>query len=141
MIANRRSPSLLIIGLGVALTVCLVTAAVVTLTNGAGSRATQTPPQSDPIVSVVVVDGSLQCEPWTDDSLMVSGRVQNTGTVAVSSVEVILVALDGTAEVSRSRTYADDGQLERGQISGFSGYVTTSGAIADGCRVIIGDIR
>lgn len=96
---------------------------------------------SDPIASVVVVKGSLTCEEWTDDSARVTGRVQNTGTVETTSIEVVLIATDGSREVARNRTYADDGRLGRGQISGFTGFVTTSGATWDGCRALIGEVR
>lgn len=58
--------------------------------------------------------GSVECERWTSDSVRVSGRVQNTGTTSTSLIEVQMVVRDGSSEVARDTTYADQSELGRG---------------------------
>lgn len=142
---HRRGPSLLVIGIGVLLSVCLFTMLASILSRSRGSSggipATRTPVPSDPVASVIVVKDSLACESYGANSMIVSGRVQNVGSVPTTSIEVVVVALDGATDVSQNRTYADDGELAPGKISGFTGFVTTTGVSADGCRAWVGDVR
>lgn len=120
-------------GVLVMLAVCLVAYMV--------ARAPRGAPESDPITAVTLVTGSLSCERWTDDSVRVVGRVQNTGTVTTRQIAVEMIVVDGSAEVARDTTYADQGALGRGEISGFTGYVTTAGASWDGCSARVAEVR
>ena len=134
---NRRPfPWLLAILVG-----CLVLAGACLVAYMVARTPSRGAPASDPITAVVIVPGSVECERWTSDSVRVSGRVQNTGTTSTSLIEVQMVVRDGSSVVARDTTYADQSELGRGEISGWTGFVTTTGAGWDSCAASVASVR